>query len=116
MKYCPKCGQSANDNDQYCPKCGSPLSFDVETNQEVVQPKQSNVWAILGLVFSILIWPLGLIFSLAGIFFGRIRNGKYLKIAYIGLIISILDFVAYTILVFLKIFGVFDYWYFIFGD
>ena len=115
MKYCSNCGQAANDNDQYCSKCGNPLPFVVEDKQEVVQ-EPSNVWAILGFIFSFLIWPVGLGLSIFGLFISRIRAGKGKGLAIAGLVISILGFLSYTVLVILKISGVYDYWYAIFGD
>ena len=115
MKYCSNCGQAANDNDQYCSKCGSPLPFNVEDQKEV-QPNNSNIFAILGFVFSILFWPVGFGLSAYGLFLSRIRNGKGRGLAIAGLVISLISFIIYTVLVILKIAGVFDYWYAIFGE
>ena len=115
MKHCPNCGQAANDNDTYCSKCGNPLPFDVEQNN-TVQPQDSNLLAILGFVFSIVFWPAGLILSGIGLGMSKIRNGKGRGLAIAGLVISLICFLTYTVLVILKIAGVFDYWYAIFGD
>lgn len=115
MKYCPNCGQSANDNDQYCSKCGSPLPFVVE-DEKNSQPSERNIYAILGLIFAFVFWPAGLILSFYGFGFSKIHNGRGKALAIAGLIVSVLYFLSYTVLVILKIAGVFDYWYAIFGD
>ena len=67
--------------------------------------KQSNVFAILGFIFSLVVSSvLGLIFSILGISESK-KNGGYLKgLAVAGLIISILRMVATVLLVFILAF------------
>ncbi len=88
MKYCPKCGASAQDNDSFCAKCGEKLPpsfarFGQQPPQQAQQPQQTKK-AGFKFDFNVLAFVLGI----AGVIVGMFGlSGAYICYL-IGIIIS----------------------------
>jgi len=59
----------------------------------VTAVKRRNAYAITGVVLAVLIWPLGLIFSIIGLVKSRKRGGSGKTLSIVGIVLSL----AYTI-------------------
>ena len=66
---------------------------DPAESPAVTAVKRRNVYAIIGVVLAVLIWPLGLIFSIIGLVKSRKRGGRGKILSIIGIVLSL----AYTI-------------------
>ena len=105
--FCPKCGKETAENQAFCANCGAPLA-KAEAKQEtpavgsgVSRPGSGNATAglvlgIIGLIFSLIVTPIGFLTSLAGVICSalglkskhtRAKVGLGLSIA--GMVISI---------------------------
>lgn len=103
MKYCSKCGAEIKDEDRYCPNCGNDTG-SVDTTYDVVENGKSHadggsdVFGILGLIFSILGGWLGLIFDIIALASsGSSEKGK--KYGKIGLIIFFAWIVLFILII-----------------
>ena len=104
--FCQKCGKENKNGSKYCASCGEKLGENnvIQTNTD--EPK---VLSILSLVFSIILFPVGLILSIIGLVkcskYKKENNksSKYLVFNIAGLIISIFELFLITILVFVVI-------------
>lgn len=93
--FCPKCGNTVNEDATFCPVCGAALKGEA---QPAPQPtpayapvRGSNTMAILGLVFAFIMPILGLIFSILGLNKAKEMQGEGHGLALAGLIISIVE-------------------------
>jgi hypothetical protein len=64
-------------------------------------PKQGNGFAVAGIVLAILVWPLGLIFSIIGLVKSKARYGAGKVLSIVGIVISLI--VGATIIAFVAV-------------
>ena len=91
-KYCSNCGRKIEEDIKYCPDCGWELDNNEyrKRNNETNNAKGSNVFAILGFIFSFISPLLGLILSIIGL--SQLKKYKKYGIVFgiLGIIISII--------------------------
>lgn len=123
MRYCQNCGAQYDARSAYCPKCGT-ASNQSSNNGHVVgngqvyagdmynqsnmmgNNQKYNVLAIVGLIFSFFVAPVGLILSIIALVQIKKTKEKGKGLAIAGLIISILQLLI-IILVFVFVFVIF---------
>ena len=108
MKYCVHCGEQIADEAVVCPHCGRMVSSE-PLNVQPAQNKSTNIFCILGFVFSFIFVVVGLVLSIIG--YNQVKNtddktGKSLAKA--GIIVSsvflglaVLFFVIYFLVIIL---------------
>ncbi len=104
--FCQKCGKENKNSSKYCASCGEKLGENnvIQTNTD--EPK---VLSILSLVFSIILFPVGLILSIIGLVKcskykkENNKNSKYLPFNIAGLIVSIFELILITVLIFIVV-------------
>ena len=100
--FCSECGNKLKKGDLFCTSCGNKIGEDnnVKTTPNVNQDQSDEVktLGVLGLIFSILFMPLGLLLSIISLIKGKgYKNG----FAIAGIIISAIKLIFYLIVVFL---------------
>ena len=100
--FCSECGNKLKKGDIFCTNCGNKIGEDnnVGSTPNVNQNQSDDVktLGVLGLIFSIIFMPLGLILSIVSLAKGKgYKNG----FAIAGIIISAIKLVFYLIVVFL---------------
>ena len=94
---CPDCGRRISTQADACPHCGAPAA-DVVV---VEPPREDPTLAVLALVFYLLLYPVGLILNLVGLFSGQKTGCHFaMLIVFVGL-----PLVALAILVALGLFA-----------
>lgn len=106
--YCKNCGKEVKSEYKFCTRCGSPLSetFSTSNNNQspindkefyVVVEKPTSIYAIVGLIFSILgiftngiLTIIGLILCIIGKNECEREEKEGLNIAWAGIIISVI--------------------------
>ncbi len=104
--FCSECGAPLNEPLDYCPECGAPLKADSQNtfpagylSQSAIMngnEHQSDVIAVCAMLFSILLPPIGLIFSVIGLII--YRSGTNKKLSIVSLVISIILGIVYGII------------------
>lgn len=85
--YCKHCGHKIEDTDIYCSNCGT--STDYINSPKTRLNKNTNIYAIVGFIFSFVLGIVGLILSIIGYQRADTKyNGNCKKLAMTGLIIS----------------------------
>lgn len=77
--YCRYCGKKINDNERECKACGAYVGFP-----------PTNVYAILGMIFSFLLSVLGIVFASYGLQTARKLGGEGETMSKVALVISII--------------------------
>lgn len=88
--YCSSCGSYLNDNCKYCPNCGKRLdnsSLNISSVQSDKKTSNEEVLAILGIVLSVIAWPIGLVISIVALCTFKDQHSR--KLAKTGLIVGI---------------------------
>ena len=93
--YCPNCGEKLEENDSICPRCGCSIN---RTQGSIITPgKETNVFAIVGFIFSFFIGTVGLIFGIIGLVRSKkTKSGEGLSIA--AVTISFIRIIVITLL------------------
>ena len=113
MEKCPWCKTDVPDGSSYCPGCGVRLNMgpkvasytdEKQTNKakthsdgNAYSPSNCKTIGILAIVFSLLIWPVGLILSIVGLAKDKART--YTTFYIIGLVLSGLSLISNVITV-----------------
>ncbi len=86
--YCRNCGKEIDDNAVVCVHCGTPTDNFTTSTVSNDKPKETNVLAIVGFVFSFLVALVGLICSILGYRKAKQEGLGYSGLALAGIIIS----------------------------
>ncbi len=99
--FCPKCGKSIDDDSIYCSHCGSAVGRPQAPAS--MERRETNVYAILGLVFSligvmvpivtIVLSILGYAFSVAGLHVAKRLGGEGRGLAIAGIAVSVVEII-----------------------
>ena len=115
--YCSNCGRQIAEGSNFCNGCGAGVgaapaySNNSSTTQTVYVQSQTNIMAVLGLIFAFIFPLLGIIFSCIGLGFARDNNGNGKGIAQAGLWISIIWIVLVVIMVIVAVSQVNNYYW-----
>ena len=90
--FCKHCGKELDDSAAKCYSCGCGVNSPA-----------TNVYAILGLIFSFLGGILGFVFSLCGLSRAQKMGGEGATMAKVGFVISLVEITAEVVLVVLAI-------------
>lgn len=94
--FCPKCGKEIMDEAVICPHCG--CATKAGTNS--VGERKTNIFAIVGFIFSFLFAIVGLVLSIIGYKKAPEYNNSGKNLALAGIIISainsVLGIIYYT--------------------
>ncbi|MGX9357778.1 MULTISPECIES: hypothetical protein [unclassified Mycoplasma] len=88
MKFCGKCNKHFDEYVKFCPICSANLSNN--SNKQVKNNTQNNIFAILGLVFAFFIPLLGLAFSIVGLVQSKNLGGSGKGLAIGGIVVSLI--------------------------
>ncbi len=86
--YCRNWGTEIDDNAGVCVHCGTPTDNFTTSTVSNDKPKETNVLAIVGFVFSFLVALVGLICSILGYRKAKQEGLEYGGLALAGIIIS----------------------------
>lgn len=115
MQYCPKCGGEIRGAMNFCPYCGAAQPNhtmpQVQMNQHMMmqQPQQQNINEqkpsqkmglsyLLGLIFCLILQPIGFIMALFGYFRAKSQQNETNKtLAKAGIIVSIVEVILFIL-------------------
>jgi hypothetical protein len=79
---CPDCGRRISTQADSCPHCGAPAADVVY----VEPPREDPTLAVLSMVFYLLLYPVGLVLNIVGLFSGqKVGCHVALLIVFVGL-------------------------------
>lgn len=90
MKKCYLCGEELKDGMERCPQCGAPVP-------EVKRKKKESRKGIAGLIFGLLLPPLGIVLCLVDLIDG-VKSERHIA-GRIGLLVASLMEIALTVVV-----------------
>lgn len=106
--YCKNCGQQLGDQAVVCVHCGAATDKYTTTTTSHVKPRETNVLAIIGFIFSFNSAIVGLICSIIGYRKAKQEGLEYGGLALAGIIISavnmaisVLGMTAYILWIFM---------------
>lgn len=102
-KFCAKCGNEIEKDATFCANCGTSAKETkaaVKVEETSTQSGGTNVFGILGFIFSFFVPVLGLIFSIIGLRKADEMGGSNRGLAKAGLILSIV-FLALIVVIYI---------------